>query len=301
MSLAEISALVAAIFFAVYGVACAIECGVAINLIADKKQRGRRYFTPLWEVTNVFLVFGFTAVAMLFNNALQTLSDILFTTIVIGLAALITRACIVLTIFYLRPDKPTRWLVWAFAVSCFTIPLSFAAAGAYLLTGKLFWGSFTGWTLMVSAFLGLMSIGMSVVKTERESNFPLPELVFTGWMIMLGSVLPLAAKVSFPGLQKLPLALLSLICIGGLGYALTAINNPKRKLWHYAVAVGFSAPLLLAWASRPFLIYGKTTLESAFSAASYAGAFLGGTAIILPLVLLGLWLFYKLLREPEKN
>jgi cytochrome bd-type quinol oxidase subunit 2 len=298
MGLAEISALATAVFFAIYGVACGIECGVAVNLLTDKKMAGRRYFTPLWEVTNVFLVFGVTAVAMLFNNVLESLSSVLFSTLVVGLTALILRACIVLTIFYWRPDKLPRWLAWSFAITCFTIPLSFAAAGAYLLTGQLFWNSFTGWIVMASAFLGILSIGMSTIKTERKSDFPLPELIFTGWMVILGSVLPLVAKISYPGLQKLPLALLSLLCIGGLGYALAAITNSNRKLWHYAVVIGFSAPLLLAWACRPFLIYGKATLETAFSAGSYAGAFLVGTAIIFPLIILGFWLFYKLLRQP---
>ncbi len=300
MNVADISALAAAVFFAIYGVACSIECGVAVNLLTDKKMSGRRFFTPLWEVTNVFLVFGVTALAMLFNNSLQTLGSALFSTLIVGLAALILRACIVLTIFYWRPDKLPRWLAWIFAVSCFIIPLSFAAAGAYLLTGKLFWQSFTGWTLMFASFLGILAIGMSLIDGRRKSDFPLKELVFTLWMIVLGSILPLSAKISFPSLQKLPLALLSLLCIGGLGYALTCITNPSRKLWHYAVVLGFLAPMLLAWACRPFLIYGRDTLESAFSAQSYAGAFLVGTAIILPLIFLGFWLFYKLLRTPAK-
>ncbi len=299
MNVANLSLYAAAIFFAIYGVACAIESGVAINMLTDKKMASRQFFTPLWEVTNVFLIFGVTALAMLFNNALQTLSQVLLSTMIVGLTALIVRACLVLVIFYWRDDKLPRWLAWAFTVACFTIPLSFTAGGAYLFTGDYFWTSFTGWTLMASAFLGIVAIGLTTMNRQRESSFFPNELFFAAWMIVLGSILPLAAKITLPHIQKTPMIILSLLGIAGLGVALAAINNPKFKLWRYAVLVGFLAPLLLLWSMQPYLINGKTYAADAFSAQSYAGAFLVGTAIILPLIMLGFILFWKLLKTPE--
>jgi cytochrome bd-type quinol oxidase subunit 2 len=245
------------------------------------------------------LVFGFTTIAMLFNNALQTLSQALLSTLVIGLAALIIRACSVLVIFYWRDDQLPRWLAWLFAICCFTIPLSFAAAGAYLLTGQLFWHSFTGWTLLVAAWLGLVSIGLLTMNPKRSSMWLPNELVFAGWMIVLGSVLPLAAKLGLAHIQKTPMLFISLLGIGGLTAALVSIKGSGFRLWRYAVAVGLIAPVLLALANRPYLVGGQIKLEQAFSAASYASAFLVGTAIILPLVLLGFYLFWRLLKSPE--
>lgn len=299
MNLADICLLVAAVFFAIYGVACAVECGIAVNLLTDKKMPSRRFFTPLWEVTNVFLVFGFTAIAMLFNNALQTLSQALLSTLLVGLAALIIRACTVLTIFYWRSNELPRWLAWMFGVCCFAIPLSFTAAGAYLLTGQLFWHSFTGWVVMASAILGLVAIGLLTMNPRRKSMWIPNELVFAVWMIVLGSVLPLSAKLSLPHIQKTPMLVLSLVCIFGLAMALKSISNPGFKLWRYGVVVGLASPLLLAVSNRPFLVGGRIKLEQAFSAASYASAFIVGTIIILPLLILGFYLFWRLLKSPE--
>lgn len=302
MNLVDACLLATAIFFALYGVACSVETGVALSFLLGNQAKSRRYFTPLWEVTNVFLVFGITALVMLFNNALSLLSSALLSTILVGLVTLIIRACIVLAIFYWRPESVTRGLAWSFLAACYAIPLSFAAAGAYLFTGQLFWHSFTGWLVMTAAFLGITSLGLLTMNNDRRpSSLASNELVFASWMLVLGSALPVSAKIALPQLQKTPMLLLSFLSIVGLVMALVGLTSQssKLKLWRLGAVIAFVAPILLAWASRPYLVAGKITLADGFGAAAYAKAFLVGTAIILPLVLLGFWLFWRLLRSPD--
>jgi len=302
MNLVDASILAAAIFFAIYGLACSVECGIALSFLTGQQKQTSKYFTPLWEVTNVFLVFGFTTVAMLFNNALPALSHALLSTLAVGLFALLIRACVVLVLFYWRPDHFPKWGAWLFALTCFTIPLSFTAAGIYLITGQLFWQTLVGWMLMLSALLGIVAIGWLTINDRSDTRKLLSnELLFAAWLLFLGSFLPLSILYSGSHLQKWPVAAIDLLSIFGLLVAyLATTGRTKFKLKYYAGLMGLATPLLLALANRPYLVHGKIKLADAFGAASYAGAFLLGSAIIFPLVLLGFWLFIKLIKQPSR-
>ena len=301
MSLVDASMLTAAIFFAIYGLACSVECGIALSFLAGRQKQTRKYFTPLWEVTNVFLVFGFTTVAMLFNNALSALSHALLSTLVVGLFALLIRACVALVLFYWRPDHLPKWGASIFALTCFAIPLSFTAAGVYLLTGQLFWQTLVGWMLMLSALLGIVAIGQLAINDQSDPRKLLSnELLFAAWLLFLGSFLPLSILYSGSYLQKWPVAAIGLLSILGLLVAyLVTTGRTKFKLKYYAGLIGLATPLLLALANRPYLVQGKIKLADGFGAASYAGAFLLGSVIIFPLVVLGFWLFIKLMNRPS--
>lgn len=293
--------LITAAFFSLYGIACAMECGVGINLLLDKKSPSRKYFTPVWELTNTFLVFGFTAFVVLFNNSLQIISHALLSTLVVGLFALLLRSCIVLLMFYVYRGIFPLWGRITFAVTNFAIPLSFSAAGIYLVTGEPFWSSIVGFMLIICVILGIVAIGKLFLDGQSDSKKKWSGLVlYSAWLMVLGSFLPLAIIYSEIGLQKWAVATLDLLSIAGLFMAYLAITDKtKFKLKYYAGFVGLAAPLLMALANRPFLVRGKITLADAYGAASYAGAFLVGSAIILPLVVLGFWLFIKLIREPS--
>src|SRR5579862_4272239 len=134
MNTINAAALIIASLFAVYGLACSAECGIVLKMLA-KDKASRLMFTPLWEVTNVLLVFGFTALAILFNGALVQLSHSLIATLSVALFAMLVRACLVLIIFYIKDDDSLgHFWVWLLAITTFLVPLSFAAPGIYLLT-----------------------------------------------------------------------------------------------------------------------------------------------------------------------
>lgn len=293
--------LLIVVMFSLYAIACAVECGVALALLNDQTSRSRRYFTPLWEITNVFLVFGFTGLAYLFSGAVSQLSQALTSILAIALVAFLVRATLVLSIFYLADKEISKSFVGLFAICCFAIPLSFTAAGAYLFTGQQFWHSFTGWLVMASAVLGILSLGLlSINQSRRQAALLSNELIFAAWMLVVGSALPLSTIIAMPHMQKWPLLTLSFLSIIGLFMALLALTTkPKIKLWKIAAMVSLTTPLLLALANRPYLIAGELKLSDAYSAAPYINTFVIGSLIIAPLIVLGFWLFWKLIRMPD--
>lgn len=299
MTMVDASLLIVAIFFSLYGLACSLECGVAINMLFGDRQKARRIFTPLWEITNIFLIFGFVTAATLFGNGLERLSSALSLTLVIGLFALLIRTSVVLVLSYRRPALLPKLGLWLFAVTCFAVLLSFSAAGIYLLMGEPFWSSIVGFVLMICVLLGATAIGKLFMDGQSDTKKKWAGLVlYSAWLMVLGSFLPLAIIYSNIGLQKWAVASLDLLSIVGLLLAFLVINEKtKFKLKYYAGFVGLAAPLLMALANRPFLFRDRITLADAYGTASYAGAFLVGSAIILPLVVLGLWLFIKRIRE----
>lgn len=298
MSLVDASLITVAVFFSIYGLACAVECGVAMDLLKGGSQRLRNLFTVFWEVTNVFLVFGFISMMMLFNRALEDLSTALLSTLAVAFFALLLRSGTVLMLFYLKPDKMPRSGIWLFAITSFAVPLSFAASGIYLLTGQLFWSSAIGWALILSAVLGVITIGKLFAEgRSAPDKLVSNELLLVFWLLVVGSALPLAIVGSSELMQTWPLATISFLSIQGLFLVYLVITDRlKTNLVYYAGALALVIPILLALANRPYLIAGKVTLAESFGAASYAGLFLVGAAIILPLVVLGLWLFIRLLK-----
>lgn len=301
MTIVDATLLVAAVFFSLYGLACSVECGVAINMLLGYKQKSRRFFTPLWEVTNVFLLLGFTAVAIFFNNALQNLGAALLSTLVFALFALLIRITILLVLFYFRPGHLPKSGVWLFVITSFVVPLSLSAGGIYLLMGEPFWSSIVGWVLMICVILGIVAIGKLFLDGQSDTKKKWSGLVlYSAWLMVLGSFLPLAIIYSGIGFQKWAVAALDLLSIVGLLIAyLVIVGKTKFRLKYYAGFVGLAAPLLMALANRPFLFRDKITLADAYDAASYAGAFLVGSAIILPIVVLGFWPFIKLVRRVD--
>ena len=148
--------------------------------------------------------------------------------------------------------------------------------------------------------MGIVAIGKLFLDGQSDSKRKWSGLVlYCAWLMVLGSFLPLAIIYSGIGLQKWPIVVLDLLSIVGLFMASLVISGKTNfKLKYYASFVGLAAPLLLAMANRPYLVHAKIKLVDAFGAASYAGAFLVGTAIIFPLVILGLGLFIKLIKTP---
>lgn len=297
-----IALLSVTVFFAIYGLACSVECGIALSML-NPPSKVRRYYLPLWEITNVFLIFGFIGLSVMFSHALSALSSALLSTLALGLVALLTRSVLGLSVFYVDSKRWQRTLAWLFLIVSFAVPLIFAAAAAYLFTGQLFWQSLTGITLMAATFLGVTSLGLvSMDHPRRASSLISNEMIYATWLLVLGTALPLSTYVAMPHIKKLPLLTLSFLCILGLLMVLIALTaKPKIRLWQTAAIISFASPLLLALANQPFLVAGKITLAEAFSGQAYLTTFVIGTFVMLPLIALGFWLFWRLLRAPSDS
>ena len=302
MNLVDTSMILIAALFAIYGLASAVEYGIMFKMLG-RDEPSRAMFTPLWEVTNVFLVFGFTGLAILFNGALSNLSHQLMGTIGAAIILMLVRACLALSIFYIKTHASVpRWQLWLFAATTFLVPLSFASAGIYLLSGQLFWHTLLGWNLMLAAVAGLSGVGLLIMNRRANLRQRLAgQLAFCVWLLLLGSVLPLVWQHSRANLVLWPL--LGLTGLSLLGLGLLGIDLAGRtlvKLWQYAAAVCLATPILLALTNRPYLIAGKLTLASAWGAQTYGSAIVIGLAVMLPLLALGGWLFIKLLSPVKK-
>lgn len=300
MNVIDAAVLLIGGLFGFYGLTSAIEYGIVFKLLASDKSV-KHMFTPLWEVTNVFLVFGFTALAILFNGALGRLSHLLLPTLVTGIVAMVVRACSVLGMFYIKADaEPPLWLVWLFGLSTIATPLIFTSAGVYLLSGSYFWHSLVGTILMVSAFTGFSAGGLLIIDRRQNRLRQLPgQLVFCVWLLMVGCILPLTVLHTTTYLSEKPLSFVVGLAALGLTVGLAGYIKPiLLKSWHIVGFFLVVLPALMAWALRPYLLAGQITLADAYGASSYGRAVVIGLGILLPLIILGLWLFSKLLSQP---
>jgi len=282
------------ILFGLYGLASAVECGLVLKMLV-KDRPAKTMFTPLWEITNVLLVFGITALVMLFNNALKSLSHDLMAVLGIALFTMLLRSCLVLSIFYIK-DEPylSRKLVLPLAASTFLVPLTFGAAGIFLLTGQMFWQTGPGLVCIALEAVSLPVLGLMIVGRERPQLSFITQLLYMTWLLILGCILPLVVSRTLNYWQVGPLSVLGLLSLVGLLVAL--LNDDKSrhfKTWHYGVLVSLVTLPLLAWADRPYLISGKLTLTSAYGAQTYGSVVVLGLLITLPIILIGLYLFIK--------
>ena len=299
MSLIDASVLLISALLGIYALASAVEYGIVLKMLA-RDEASRKMFTPLWEVTNVFLIFGFTGLSILFNGALTHLSHALIGTLGVAIVIMLVRACLVLSIFYIKDsDTISRWLLWPFALATFLAPLSFTAAGVYMLTGQLFWRSVIGCVLMLGAITGLAAVGLLIMNRKSKARDQLSgRLAAAVWFLILGCVLPLLTQHVANNFQGWPIAALVGISALGLGLMILELEH-KLRLWQYAALACVAVPVLLALANRPYLISGQLSLASAYGAQTYGSVIVIGLAVMLPLITLGGWLFIKLLSSPK--
>jgi cytochrome bd-type quinol oxidase subunit 2 len=94
------------IFAALYGLIGGVEFMLPLFGLLDSSEQTQKtishWFSPVWEVTNVFFVAAITSFAAIFPLALPVLPDDLRLWLLIGGALLALRAALVLIFFYAR-------------------------------------------------------------------------------------------------------------------------------------------------------------------------------------------------------
>src|SRR5665213_251861 len=88
----------------VYSVLASIEAGISLSMLfpklSNEPQSSKNAYTPIWEITNVFLVFAVVFVGILFNNSLTYAGKIALVPLLFAGSALLTRAISGIYIFY---------------------------------------------------------------------------------------------------------------------------------------------------------------------------------------------------------
>lgn len=296
MSASDLALLTVAAYFSFYGIFCSVSYATALAVIrqsmANPKAPNGLLIRPTFEAVNIFLAFGTTALVLLFHQTFRPISHTILSILAVALAALALRTCIVLRILYIKDRVADKISPWLFAIASLAMPLSFSAAGIYLLSGRLFWQTHLGGSLAAAAVFGVLAPGLLLINRRANKKYRLGgELFFTLWLLAFGSLVPLVAERSMIHLQSGPIIGIEILSGAGL-MALMAqyMGIIKRKLWLAAMAIAFAAPILLAWASRSNLVVGKLTLAPAFGAHTSAAIAISAG---FPLFVLGFWLFAK--------
>jgi cytochrome bd-type quinol oxidase subunit 2 len=244
-----------------------------------------KLFTPVWEVANVFLVLAFALFAIVFRHATSTLYHSAWGLGLLALDALVIRACLIT-----RPKVPAGMNAAniLLVLSCLITPVLFSATGIPLLTGDVFWHSSTGWVLLGLLVLTqlMLAVGFVYYRAGRHATNKLRWasrlFVFT-YAAVVAIDLQAAVTHMSPHLSSLPYALFVMLVACSILWemALLTTKRSDRAMWWYMSGVVAIAPLLLALANRPWLMYGRYTL-----AQGYVGGAVGATAVFGGFVLL---------------
>lgn len=298
------------IMFGIYGWLASLELGIALSRLvrpdAAGSRRAQALFTPLWEITNVFLVFGFTGFAVLFSNALPAVSRLLLSTLVVAMVALLARAALVLYVFYGNRPAGNTWYNYGFALASVLVPAAFGAAGIKLLSGYDFWKTAPGIWMMLAMLSGLLALAVCFLAWVGRGDNRQVTYVSRGLNIAFAALtaigLQLAVNHGLDHLLGLPFVYLMLVVtfvpLWQVGLWRSAAHD-ESQMWWYLSIIALVAPVLLAFANRPFLAYPSQTVAGAYAATAYGMAGIVGLAIIFPVLMIGFGLLVWLLRTPR--
>jgi cytochrome bd-type quinol oxidase subunit 2 len=293
----------------VYALLASIEAGISLSMLFPKLSNepasSKNAYTPIWEITNVFLVFSVIFVSIIFNNALSTASKIALVPLFFAGSALLLRAICGLYIFY-SSNKIGLIPKTLLMISSYLAPLSVAVIGIDFFLGHSVWSSRTGLVLISSAFIGVNIIGLSFINRHKlaisSSVKYLLYVLFGLWAIDLGFMLPHTLMSSDYGLLRIPLTILiASIAVSAVGfYLFSGAKNKVYELYQYTILIGLITPVFLGLDMRPYFINHVITIKAAYGAAAYQSSMVVGTIIAAPIVLVGLVLLFKLLLD-DKN
>jgi cytochrome bd-type quinol oxidase subunit 2 len=294
----------------IYAVLASIETGIALSMLFPKLSNNpdssKNIYTPLWEITNVFLVFAVIFVSVIFNNALSSASKIALVPLIFAGAALLLRAIIGLYIFY-SSNKIGLIPKLLLITSSYLAPLSVAVVGIDFFLGSSVWSSASGLILLSCALLGITTIGVSFINRHKlpiHNNLKyLMYILFGLWAIDLGFMLPHVLQSTDFGLLRTSLTILiASIAVSAVGFFLySAAKDKVYELYQYAILIGFITPILLGLDMRPYFINHVISIKTAYGAAAYQSSLVIGTIIATPIVLIGLGLLLKLLLDQQKT
>jgi uncharacterized membrane protein YvlD (DUF360 family) len=224
------------------------------------------------------------------------------------LVALLLRALTGLYIFYYQPakDGPT-FANSFFSLASFVVPISFSAVGIYMLTGQPFWQTSSGWMLLAVEIISLFALATSFIYWRIRQVSAGIQLASRALILLLAVMSAIVAQIvvsrNYPHLLSLPYAIFMILVASVILWqtALLTTSKADHGMWWYLSMFAIVAPLLLAFANSPWLVFGKFTLEQAYGAHAYGLGVLISLAVILPVMLLGWGLLAWALSDKNKT
>ncbi len=171
-----------------YALLFMIECGATVLIASPRLSDGRddgvyAYIGPVWETTNVFLIFALVSFIAFFPGAVPIWGSALAVPFLLFLAVTGVRVVFMLYVFYHRAaSRAIRVLLAVFALAA---PAVFAGAIVpFFLTGEMPYGS-AAWLLAavlaaftLAATLLISSSFFSYLETRRRGSI---ETKAAGW------------------------------------------------------------------------------------------------------------------------
>jgi hypothetical protein len=256
--------IIICILFGLYGWTAAVECGVSFLRLLPRStftKQGLRLFRPMWRLTSLYLllscaVFG----ALFYRTSSQVLRSLGFS-LLVGFLALLLRAGFILFLFHTKARTGLTWQNLVLSVLSFIVPASFGVAGIMALTGRAFWGTATGWLMLICLLWGLIAMALSFVyfvvgRTPHDRLHQVSRWLNVGFGVAVTIGLQRMVWRQFVHLHATSFVLF--VAAAGFIVLLQAglwFAARERYMWWYLSLFSVTTPLLFELANRPFLLY----------------------------------------------
>lgn len=302
------------LFIAAYIILSSIEFGASLFRLIPHALKGKqtveRYMGPVWEATNVFLVFALVFLFNFFPTAAANFGTHLLVPLFVTLLIFAVR--ITLTLIYFYSDYRHRLLDWLLLIVCFLGPIVFSSVFVFALSGP-------GVALFSSPLA--LSIDALVITTillvsssffhyfERQAdNHILHDLVsFFGlmWLLTAGILFGIMNNTQPHLVADWPVVVMGIaaVLVGYAGFWLAHhFDFRGHAFFNVCLMVG-SLIYAIAILQLPYLIYPEVTVFSAFTDATVFQSTAISTGIGLLLVLPGLAYMYYIFvfSDPGKS
>lgn len=275
--------------FAIYAWTSILEFGVALLRLIPKWDAGRmglKLTQPFWESANIILLLGCIAVANIFDTRISEVAGELVPTLLIGFAAVIARA--LLLIYLARKDQPSPIYDALFATASFMVPASMSAVGIYLVTGQAFWVTTTGWIFMLMSLALIKVTALAFVywhaKDTADHRLQWATRMSVGVFAIIAAVAAqLVVREDAPHLVSLPFGILAILVASTILWqgALLTTKRADHGIWWYLSLIVVAMPICLALANAPWLGYAHFTVPQIYDADGYVALLYSGIFSIL--------------------
>lgn len=308
MSEVVIAAILPAISLAIYFVFAPIEFGASflrqIPGVLNKPSHLHDALSPIWKISNVFLIFTLTGVAFFFSKATPIVYNFLLIPFICAMLAFLVRTTLYVYMFYSRDEKQNKFFDTIFTISNFAVPLFFGTVIAYLLSGKMEWFSLTSLVIYLLVILStILGVSTFYLRYQSErSNKKLQAIAdgaFLGYITTVGVLFPWVAKFEMQHIynSKAIIALFIIVIFFAIAWFILRTKELQKYMWpvvNIAVVAVLIAILCAQW---PWLVYASISFQQAFNGSAYVWHIVTGLAISLVLIAPGFVLLYKLMKE----
>ncbi len=298
------------IIISIYGVLASSEVGMALATLyprlSNSKSINRYTYRPIWEMVNIFLIFAAVMFLTIFNKPFLDISRAVLIPLFFAMFGILLRPIIGNYVSY-QKTKASRWSLWTLTVSSYLTPFSIAGIGIYYFTGRSVLSTGVGFILLISALLGITTIGLAFVNRDRatiKANFKYwLYFLFGFWAIDLGFMLPSSLISQDSRLLRAPLTILTMVlAVSVVSYFLySAMKNKLHELYQYTILVGFIVPVLLGIDLMPYAISSTTTINHVNGVVTNHISVWLGLIICLPIILTSSYILYRIFLNDKKS